>query len=68
MSVLNRKLREFFKTETAGGVFLVGAGLLALILANSGASGALLRPLKYPLTEKPAEFNCEFFCCVFRYD
>ena len=35
MFAWNRKLREFFTTEAAGGIFLVGAALLALILANS---------------------------------
>ena len=39
MAIWNRKLREFFKTEAAGGFFLVGAATLALILANSPARG-----------------------------
>lgn len=37
MYAWNRKLRDVFSVEAAGGVFLVGAALLALVLANSPA-------------------------------
>jgi NhaA family Na+:H+ antiporter len=37
MSVWNQRVRRFFSTEAAGGIFLVGAAFLALILANSPA-------------------------------
>ena len=37
MSAWNRKLRDVFSDEAAGGIFLVSAALLALVLANSPA-------------------------------
>ena len=60
MSVLNRKLRGFFTTEAAGGFFLVGAALLALILANSPA-----REMYFDITDKSHLFVNEILMSVF---
>lgn len=60
MPILNRKLREFFATEAAGGLFLVGAALLALILANSPASA-----MYFDLTGKSHHFVNEVLMSIF---
>lgn len=60
MSVLNRKLREFFTTEAAGGISLVGAALLALILANSPA-----QKIYFDITQKSHLFVNEILMSVF---
>ena len=60
MSILNRKLREFFTTEAAGGIFLVGAALLALILANSPA-----KKMYFDITDKSHLFVNEILMSAF---
>jgi len=45
-------LREFLELEAAGGVLLIGAGLLGLLCANSPAAGIYDRLLSSPLTVK----------------
>ena len=60
MFIWNRKLRKFFTTESAGGLFLVGATLLALILANSPA-----RKLYFDVTGKSHLFVNEILMSLF---
>jgi len=60
MSVINSKLRQFFATEASGGIFLVGAALLALIFANSPVKANF-----FEITEKSHLFVNEILMSVF---
>ena len=60
MSAWNRKLRTFFATEAAGGIFLVGAAVVALVLANSPVKAGFLN-----LTQHSHIFVNEFLMSIF---
>ena len=60
MSVLTRKLRKFFSTEAAGGIFLVCAAILALVLANSPA-----RNIYFEVVDKSHVFVNEYLMSIF---
>ena len=60
MSVWNQRLRSFFSTEAAGGIFLVAAAALALILANSPAKAAY-----FTFTQQSHIFVNEFLMSFF---
>ena len=60
MSVVTRKLREFFSTEAAGGIFLVCAAIFALVLANSPA-----RDIYFEVVDKSHVFVNEFLMSIF---
>lgn len=53
-------MRNFFSTEAAGGVFLIMASLLALLLANSPA-----RDSYFDLTQQSHTFVNEFLMSIF---
>ena len=48
--VVNRAWREFLRLESAGGLILVGAAVLAVLLANSPLSGLYNYVLNLNLT------------------
>ena len=49
-------LRDFLKQESAGGIVLIGAALLALVAANSAAAGAYFAALDLPVTVAAGSF------------
>lgn len=60
MSAWNRKVRTFFTTEAAGGILLVGAAVVALVLANSPVKAGFLN-----LTQHSHIFVNEILMSVF---
>ncbi len=60
MSAVIRKLRELLKTEAGGGIFLIGAALLALLLANSPT-----RDFYFNVTDKTHVFVNEILMSAF---
>ena len=50
---LKNALRNFFQQPTAGGIVLLLCAVLAMVLANSGASGTYEHILEYPIALGP---------------
>ena len=60
MKIIPQSLRAFFAREVAGGIFLCGAALIALIAANSPISDSYLS-----LAESSSHFVNEFLMAIF---
>ncbi len=56
----NKKIRDLFSVEAAGGILLVGAALLALVLANSPASD-----IYFKAVDKSHLFVNEYLMSIF---
>ncbi len=54
-----RALQDFFRLEAAGGILLIGAALLAMMLANSPLSHLYDMFREFPLQARAGELNIE---------